>query len=117
MNAPLPTLYTEDEAAAFLRVKPCTVANERKRGWLGFIMVGRQVRHSEEHLLAYIRDRELTACAEKAANAIPLKEPRQDRSYARPKPDREIRDAVAALARRTFAPHSSQSTKNRKNAA
>ena len=37
----LPTLFDERQAALLLHVKPCTVRNERVRGKLGYVRVGR----------------------------------------------------------------------------
>lgn len=76
MNTPFPKLYTEAEAAQFLRVRPCTVRNERVRGNLGYILVGRRVFYMHEHLVAYLEARQV-APNPSLAHAEP--EPRRQR--------------------------------------
>jgi len=49
-------LLTEDEAAAFLKVQPATLATWRVRGrpHLPFVQVGRCVRYRQEDITAFI---------------------------------------------------------------
>lgn len=49
-------LLTEDEAAAFLKVQPATLATWRVRGRpnLPFVRVGRCVRYRQQDLIAFI---------------------------------------------------------------
>lgn len=51
-------LLTEDEAAAFLKVQPATLATWRVRGRpnLPFVRVGRCVRYRQQDISAFIED-------------------------------------------------------------
>jgi len=116
MNAPLPKLYTDDEAAVFLRVKPCTVRNLRIRGQLGYVMIGRRVFYTHEHLVEYLERQKVSASG---TMVCPLDTPR--RVPGRPLSDhaaQSVRDAVSDYAERTFTPASRRRTSaNRRDAA
>jgi excisionase family DNA binding protein len=65
----LPMLLTDAEAAARLNVSAETIARERRRGRLGYILVGRRVRIREDQLAAYLtRD---DGCASTSATTTP----------------------------------------------
>ncbi|HWD29234.1 MAG TPA: helix-turn-helix domain-containing protein [Rhizomicrobium sp.] len=55
-------LINSREAAALLRIKPCTVRNERIRGKLGFVKIGARIYHSEEQLAEYLERQTVDAC-------------------------------------------------------
>lgn len=117
MNAPLPKLYTSADAAMFLGVKVCTVRNECRRGRLGFVTIGgRFVRHTEEHLVAYVRNREVAARPIPPSHASFEVKPAEP-NYGRRRADRETRDATSSLAQRTFAPAPRRITNSKKDAA
>lgn len=50
-------ILTLDEAAALLRLKPSTVADHARKGWLPCLKFGRQVRYSERDLLDWVASR------------------------------------------------------------
>lgn len=101
MNQSLEPLYTSDFAATVLGVKKCTVRNECYRRKLGFVTVGRQIRHTRQHLLDYLRDQEVSACATSPSET----ETSQIKFVAPALPDAIDRKAqIARLARDTFAP-------------
>lgn len=56
------TLLTEQQVADRLGVKVCTVANERKRGKLGFTPVGAKIRVSDQQLNEYLQRQKVEAC-------------------------------------------------------
>ena len=55
-------LYDDKQTAAILHVKPCTVRNERKRGKLGFVKIGRRIFHTPEQISAYLLRQSVEAC-------------------------------------------------------
>lgn len=120
MTEAIPKLYTSADAALFLGVKVCTVRNECHRGKLGHIIVGgRFIRHTEDHLASYLKDREVVA------HSAPLNDDNYKyaaslRSVPRPRAqintDNQVKEAVSALARKTFATKPRQMPK-RKDAA
>lgn len=57
-----PIVLIEQEVADRLRVKPCTVANERKRGRLGYTMVGARIFYTPEHVNQYLKNQEVSPC-------------------------------------------------------
>ena len=59
----IPALLNEREAAHILRVKPCTVRNERIRGKLGYTKVGAQFFYKSVHLSQYLDEQEVLPCA------------------------------------------------------
>jgi hypothetical protein len=104
-------LLTAQEVAAYLRVKPCTVANERKRGKLGFTSVGAKFFYTMDHINQYLKEQE-NSCETKTidgVNAVDIGSAkslggrgRTIRGAARgttPKLDKHV---VSALARETF---------------
>jgi hypothetical protein len=114
MNAPLPKLYTSSDAALFMSVKVCTVRNECRRGKLGFVIVGgRFVRHTEEHLTAYLKQQDKPACAYPNPSPNSLdgsgsasgqsKQARTIPGAARGSTPVDVKSAVSALAQQTFA--------------
>ena len=56
-----PLLLNTKEVAVILRVRPCTVANERKRGRLACTMVGAHVFHTHKHINDYLEKQEIKA--------------------------------------------------------
>lgn len=120
MTEPLPKLYTSADAALCLGVKVCTVRNECRRGRLGFIVVGgRGIRHTEDHLASYLKDREVVAHSA-PLNSGNYKDATSLQSVPRPRArintDNQVKEVVSALARRTFATKPRQMVK-RKDAA
>jgi len=59
---PFPHLMSEHAAAVRLDVHPATLVRWRKRGLIGFIQHGRQVRYTEQHLLDYLVQQEVKPC-------------------------------------------------------
>jgi excisionase family DNA binding protein len=53
---------SEQKAAARLNVHPTTPVCWRKRGLIGFIQHGRQIRCTEQHLLDYLAQQEVRPC-------------------------------------------------------
>jgi hypothetical protein len=51
----LPTLFDERQTAILLHVKPCTVRNERLRGKLGYVRVGRRILYTGEQIRSYLQ--------------------------------------------------------------
>lgn len=51
------SLLDEREAATLLRTRRCTVRNERVRGKLGFVHVGRRILYTPEQLREYLQNR------------------------------------------------------------
>jgi hypothetical protein len=64
----IPQLLDEREAAQLLRVKPCTVRNERVRGKLGFTPVGARIFYSIDQINEYLETQKVTACANVSQN-------------------------------------------------
>jgi hypothetical protein len=83
-------LINEEEVAAYLRVKPCTVANERKRRRLGHTKVGAHVFYTMKHLDQYLRDQEIEA-SRRAVGKPPIEETFSGSIIARKKFDRSSR--------------------------
>jgi hypothetical protein len=52
---------SEREVAAYLRVKPCTVANERKAGRLSHTKVGAHIFYTSKHIDEYLEYQEVRA--------------------------------------------------------
>lgn len=50
----LPELYTEAEAAAYLRVAEITLRRRRKAGMIGYTRVGRKAKYTQVHILKYL---------------------------------------------------------------
>lgn len=50
----LPTLLTEDEAAAYLKTSRAHVRKLRAQGRLGYFKVGKKPRFTHDHLLDYL---------------------------------------------------------------
>jgi hypothetical protein len=98
-----PVLLNDREAAELLRVKPCTVRNERVRKKLSFIRVGRRIFYSPEQIAAYVERQKVEACANANENQDKLAAGQPTRGVAprgtTPKIDKHI---VSALAQRTF---------------
>jgi hypothetical protein len=61
-------LLTEAEVAERLRVKPCTVANERRRMKIECTMVGSQIRYSEKQFEEYLERQRVRACVDASRN-------------------------------------------------
>jgi excisionase family DNA binding protein len=57
-----PKLLSTQEAAVLLRIKPCTVRNERIRGKLGFVKFGARIYHSMEQINEYLERQTVHAC-------------------------------------------------------
>ncbi|PYD59826.1 hypothetical protein CFR73_09570 [Novacetimonas maltaceti] len=57
------TLLTEQGIAARLGVSVTTVARYRKKGEIGYTMVGRRIRYTPQHLEDYLVRNEITPCA------------------------------------------------------
>src|SRR5256885_177186 len=77
----VPQLLNDREAALILRVKPCTVRNERVRGKLGYTKVGARFFHTLEHINQYLNEQEVLPCVsndsnpDKSATIGPAKSP------------------------------------------
>src|SRR5437764_185391 len=69
----IPALLDENQAAEILRVKPCTVRNERVRGKLGFTKVGKRIFYTAEQLTRYLQIQSVEACV--SETAIPSQSP------------------------------------------
>lgn len=105
-----PALLTEPEVARLLRVKPCTVRNERVRKRLGFTPVGARIFYSSDQLKEYIENQQVKACADK--NPDPAKSESIGSAKSQDALDQTIRGArrttkidrhvVSALAQATF---------------
>jgi excisionase family DNA binding protein len=57
----LPKLYTEAEAAEYLRLAERTLQRKRRCRQIGFIMIGRRAKYKEQHLLDYLESQECKA--------------------------------------------------------
>lgn len=106
-------LLTEDQVAFTLGIRRCTVANERKRGRLGFVLIGaRSVRIKRCHLREYLKLRESSPCEEKHCGPAKLENFGQARNLVAPGLPTPIaspgtmslvdRSVIKALAQRTF---------------
>ena len=58
------SLLNDREAARVLRVKPCTVRNERLRGKLGYIRVGGRIFYTREQITEYLDQQRVAACVD-----------------------------------------------------
>jgi hypothetical protein len=109
----IPELLDEREAAHLLRVKPCTVRNERVRGKLGFTPVGARIFYSVEQINEYLEKQKVAACTnenrsrakwENSGSAKSRGETvRGTRGAGRGTTTALDRHAVSALARQTFS--------------
>lgn len=61
-------LLNDREAALILRVKPCTVRNERVRGKLGYTKVGSRFFYSSDHVDQYLKEQEVLPCVSSNSN-------------------------------------------------
>ncbi|WP_448098140.1 helix-turn-helix domain-containing protein [Luteibacter yeojuensis] len=57
----LPHLYSEAEAAEYLGITELTLYRWRKAGKIACMMVGKSPRYSEQHILDYLKAREIPA--------------------------------------------------------
>jgi hypothetical protein len=57
-------LLSEAEVAELLRVKPCTVRNERVRGRLGCVRIGARVFYTPEQVVEYVQRQKVGPCEE-----------------------------------------------------
>jgi hypothetical protein len=108
-------LLTEQEVADLLRVKPCTVRNERVRGRLGFVRVGARIFYTPEQVMAYVQQQKVGACRASDDNVglgVPIRRP--TRASTAPNADIRALDraTVTALAKETF--ESTREDKDRK---
>src|SRR5437016_6079748 len=60
----LPRLLTEQEAARHLGISVDTLQLERKDRRIGYVMIRRRLRYTEQHLAAYIQSRSVNPCDE-----------------------------------------------------
>ena len=58
------SLLNDREAARVLRVRPCTVRNERLRGKLGYIRVGGRIFYTREQITEYLDQQRVAACVD-----------------------------------------------------
>lgn len=56
------------EVATLLRVKPCTVRNERGRGKIGFVRVGARIFYTLEQVQEYYERQKVKPCASQNLN-------------------------------------------------
>lgn len=107
----LTPLLTEQEVANLLRVKVCTIRNERERGRLGSTRVGNQIRFTTDHIHQYIKNQEIKSCEERNLGQAKLETFGSAKSPAGPgrmtrgaaPGTSHDRHAVSALAHQTFA--------------
>lgn len=105
-------LFTGEEAAKILRVKLCTVNNERKRRRLGFTRRGSRFLYSRQHIVDYLKRNEVKACNPSSqdpdrSESIGSPESRAEmqratRYAARGTTRRDEERVLSALARQTF---------------
>ena len=96
-SARLPTLLTESDAAAYLGLKPDTLARIRRRGDIGHVLVGRRVRYTEQHILDYL-NQQTKPCRPPAPE-----KPRNPHTRPDPKPWKPDSAYGLAMAKETFA--------------
>ena len=63
-NASSSALFDEQQVAELLRVKCCTVRNERVRGNLAFIRVGRRIFYTQKQISDYLERQSVQACVD-----------------------------------------------------
>jgi hypothetical protein len=61
-------LLNDHEAGELLRVKPCTIRNERVRGKLGYTRVGARIFYTVEQINEYLERQKVAACAKDDSN-------------------------------------------------
>ena len=52
----LPEIYTEKEAADFLKIPRSTLRLWRRRGCISFISIGKHVRYNKVHLMDFLEN-------------------------------------------------------------
>ncbi len=60
----IPKMYTEVEVAEALKCCTKTLARERERGKLGFVMIAGKIRYREDQVQKYIDDQTVATCQE-----------------------------------------------------
>ena len=65
----LPQLLTEQEVAKALGCSVDTVRRERKRGKLGFTLIGGRIRHTDDQVRMYISNQREDPCERKRAGS------------------------------------------------
>ncbi len=66
-------LYTEPEAAEFLKIEKSTLLNLRKRHKVGFIK-GRPVRYLERHLIDYLLSQEVICVESQNSSSLEIEQ-------------------------------------------
>jgi NADH/NAD ratio-sensing transcriptional regulator Rex len=64
-------LLSEKEVAEQLRVKPCTVRNERVRGRLGFVRIGARIFYLPEQVEEYVERQKVSTRADQTEGKVP----------------------------------------------
>lgn len=110
-----PALMTEEEVAGVLRIKVCTVRNERKRKRLEFIRVGSRVRISKIQFRNYLQRQSAQVCETELPVPIKSENTGSARSRGakapmilgavRPTTNTLDKRVMSALARQTFKKH------------
>src|SRR5690606_19294311 len=98
-------LLTEAEAAGWLGVSIFTVQRERKRGSIGFTMIGNRARYSVPDLQSYVDSKSTKPCLKPASKSEPTTSPSTQIPLSgkllgtKPIPDKQ---SALALAQKTF---------------
>lgn len=59
---PIPHLYTENEVAQAFRCSADTLSRERKRGRIGYTLIGERVHYTDEQIEAYLNYKKVEPC-------------------------------------------------------
>lgn len=63
-------LMTERDVARLLKVKPCTVRNERYRKKIDYTPIGAQIRYSKRQVEEYLERQTVKACVDNNQNPV-----------------------------------------------
>src|SRR6185437_1543962 len=108
------TLLNDREAAELLRVKPCTVRNERIRGKLAFVQIGARIFYTADQIAQYLERQKVSACESVRPSPSPDKSEPTGSARSRYAPPMTMsgaalgttagldRHAVSALAQQIF---------------
>src|SRR6185437_6588126 len=66
-------LLNDREAAKLLRVKPCTVRNERIRGKLAFVQIGARIFYTADQIAEYLERQKVSACESVRPSPSPVR--------------------------------------------
>jgi hypothetical protein len=93
-------LFPEREAARILGISPDTLRRERKRGRIGYVMIGRRPRYAHWQLAEYVSLREVKPCDENSDQLAPDKSPTTGSAGGRIAPCGAERGSTPSLDRR-----------------